>query len=440
MPQYITASELVPGMTLASNVMNKYSVILQKGSCMTQEGIDALIKHYPDIKVHVCDPNLDEFADFEDDTHSQAVANNVCNNISNLASKVTFALRDKTLLDANSIRGIKSTVDDMADYMAENKVTKAIINNVSSTDDYFQEHSSNVFYLSMMLGSILQGYIKSERKRLSAAKTIQEDLDLRPLAMAAMLCDIGMIPLKQIRTSKEPLSIEEVKLIRMHPQASVDMLPEDVDQMTKIAILQHHETMTGNGYPDQLKADQINVFARIIRVADAYSSATSESIYADAKSPVRVLYEMLTEPNRNTYDLVVLKIFSGIMQPLPIGGVVKLEDGRTAVVVRHQKGKPFDPIIIPSLDKDGEVIKQDNLQTPFAVSQDPDVKLAFYEDEDIRYLNDAVIDFSFNESDSLVALAQTQVLPEEPEEDLPSFMPTRQPKLTSTTILNLLYP
>ena len=43
----------------------------------------------------------------------------------------------------------------------------------------------------------------------------------------------------------------------------------------------HHERYDGNGYPDQLKGDEIPIWAQIVSVVDVYDALVSKRVYKD---------------------------------------------------------------------------------------------------------------------------------------------------------------
>ncbi len=400
MPVYLSIDELSPGMTLARNINNKFNMVLSKGHRLTDQDIAGLRRHYPNMMIHVGDPILDEFTSFQDDSNNFEVAYNVHTEISQVAQKVNYALRDKTMLSMENVQGVNKAVKDMMGYIASTKVSHAVMNQITSSDQYFQEHSANVFYLSVIIGNTLSNYIKKERQKFSRAKQVKDPFNMTPLAMASMLCDIGMIPLQEIRTKTDPLTDKEIELIKNHPFDGADMLPDEMDPMIKLAIRGHHENMDGSGYPRNLLGDQINIFSRIIRVADAYSAATAEKVFSDARSPIRVLFEMVTEPFCGFYDPAILRVLFRILQPFPIGAKLKMSTGQTAVVVRHQLNNPFDPVVILAYDAMDEKISSENLERPFKLSEKPLLHLVSFGDEDISYLNNVVVDFGKMEANS----------------------------------------
>ena len=57
-------------------------------------------------------------------------------------------------------------------------------------------------------------------------------------------------------------------------------------------VRHHHEMYDGSGYPDGLAGERIPLGARIIAIADAYDTITSERTYKKARSPGAALAEI----------------------------------------------------------------------------------------------------------------------------------------------------
>ena len=53
-------------------------------------------------------------------------------------------------------------------------------------------------------------------------------------------------------------------------------------QVAKTIALQHHEKWDGTGYPLGLNESNINIFARIVAVADVFDALTTRRSYKDA--------------------------------------------------------------------------------------------------------------------------------------------------------------
>ena len=52
---------------------------------------------------------------------------------------------------------------------------------------------------------------------------------------------------------------------------------------------QHHEKLTGTGYPNSLKGDQVSYFGRISAIVDVYDALTTERPYKKALTPFEAL-------------------------------------------------------------------------------------------------------------------------------------------------------
>ena len=388
MPILLNVRELEPGMVLARNLTNGFTVLLPHNHTITNTDVSSLIQKFPQKMALIADPLLDAVVDFDDDTAAREISREVHRNITTLTNKASNIVRSGVTLSAQNVAGMQGTIEQMIQYLQENPTMTGIIGQCDHWCNYLQEHCANVFYLSMLVGNTMRNYVKQERERLSAAKTVANGMNLMPLALAAMLHDIGMTPIENLYQKKEPLTPQEIRLIKDHPKSGAGMLPQTIDPMVKLVILCHHENQSGGGYPQGLQGDQINIFARIIRIADAYCAVVADKVYQKAQSPPRALYEMLHGRYRSFYDPVVLKVFASIMQPFPLGAKLKLKNGLWAVVVRHNVANPFRPEIIVAFDELGDPLSEEQLIGPSALGSSEPFEAASFGDEDLTFLTD----------------------------------------------------
>lgn len=104
------------------------------------------------------------------------------------------------------------------------------------------------------------------------------------VGLAGLRHDIGEIAIDEaILTKTEKLSESEWAEIRRHPEIGYHIL-RSVNELAEIAkfVLEHHERWDGQGYPKGLKADEISLQGRIIAIADAYCTMTTERPYCRA--------------------------------------------------------------------------------------------------------------------------------------------------------------
>jgi len=114
------------------------------------------------------------------------------------------------------------------------------------------------------------------------------------LHQTALLHDIGKLGIhEQILRKSEKLTPEEWEILRSHPVIGEDILKPVFLNPEMLAVVRgHHERYDGQGYPDKLAGEDINIFAQILSVADAYDAMTSTRPYRDALSRQQAFDEL----------------------------------------------------------------------------------------------------------------------------------------------------
>ena len=348
MPLVLTPAELRANMRLAQPITEGQRVLLPAGKPLNGADVDVLRQTYPNLQVHVADPMLDEMGVFADDSRDRQVARNAQRALAHTLSGVRQKFAAQMSLGRMDFRGLQEAVTQVVQYIRDNPVAAAILSAHGGTDHYLTEHPANVFYLSLVLGNAVRGYVQSARARQPSwcVSDSAAPLNLTPLAVAALFLDISLWPLEELYGTGAPLTPEQRRVIRQHPIASAELLPHDTPESITAAIRTHHESFDGSGYPAGLSGDQIPIFGRILRICDAFDAATATRVYAQAKSTVRVLGEMTRGPYTTLYDPLLLKVFAHLVQPYPLGAKVRLSTGRYGVVVRYGEQDPFLPVIV----------------------------------------------------------------------------------------------
>lgn len=121
------------------------------------------------------------------------------------------------------------------------------------------------------------------------ALKIAEQLQLRPeqlraLANGTIIHDIGKLEIpNDILNKAGRLTAEEREIIELHPIKGYEMCRKLGFMKEELEIIRyHHEKWNGEGYPDQLRGEQIPHMARIVAVADVYDALTSDRAYRKA--------------------------------------------------------------------------------------------------------------------------------------------------------------
>jgi HD-GYP domain-containing protein (c-di-GMP phosphodiesterase class II) len=111
-----------------------------------------------------------------------------------------------------------------------------------------------------------------------------------------MLHDIGKIGIADTILSKpQRLDDNEWKIMRQHPRIGANIVKQiPFLQMVKTLVLHHHERYDGTGYPQRLKGEMIPVGARLLAVADAFDTMTTDRSYRPALGLERAIHELRT--------------------------------------------------------------------------------------------------------------------------------------------------
>jgi len=133
------------------------------------------------------------------------------------------------------------------------------------------------------------------------ASRIGVELGLRQKALAdleaaALLHDVGKIEIRYEKILKKPsqLTEEERRIIESHVTRGVEILTalSSVNKKVVEGVRHHHELWDGTGYPDNRRGDNIPIYGRIIKVADAIDAMLSDRPYRKALSLDIVKYEL----------------------------------------------------------------------------------------------------------------------------------------------------
>ena len=106
------------------------------------------------------------------------------------------------------------------------------------------------------------------------------------LEHASAMHDIGKLAIDDnILLKPGKLSLDERKDMQMHSEFGAKILANPTSQIMKEArdiSLYHHEKWDGNGYPNNLKGEEIPINARIVAIADVFDALVSKRCYKDS--------------------------------------------------------------------------------------------------------------------------------------------------------------
>ena len=229
------------------------------------------------------------------------------------------------------VENVKVVVNKIVDELLRNDDILYNLTEIKTVDDYTFEHSVNVCILSLITGIGL-GF-DTER--------------LRELGIGAILHDIGKLCIpRELLTKPSELTEEEFEEIKKHTVLGYELLKKTgkLDLVSSYIALGHHERYDGSGYPLHLKKDSIQIYARIVAVADVYDALTSDRVYRKKLRPNEV-YEYITSLGINHFDPTIVESFVKYVTIYPVGTGVLLNTGERAIVVRDNRLMPTRPLV-----------------------------------------------------------------------------------------------
>jgi HD-GYP domain-containing protein (c-di-GMP phosphodiesterase class II) len=171
---------------------------------------------------------------------------------------------------------------------------------LSGHDFYTYSHSLDVSIYSLGLGKAL-GF---------------DDATLEDLGVSSLFHDVGKRNVSlDILCKKGALDDAEWEQMRRHPQYGLMILnehPGGLSDSIKAACFEHHESWAGNGYPQQLKGQEIHPFARIVAITDTYDAMTTQRSYNTPLKPFDAV-TMMKEKLAGRYDPEMLKAMHSVL-------------------------------------------------------------------------------------------------------------------------------
>lgn len=185
------------------------------------------------------------------------------------------------------IKKVGSIVDGIINKVIEEPDSIYSLLTLKGYDYYTYTHSLNVGVLSIGLGI-----------QIKMAKE-----ELRKLGMGAILHDLGKVKIPhEILNKQGKLTDTEYRMIQQHVMFGYELLKDNKEfpKDSLSAVLQHHEKISGRGYPYGLKEEEIGLLGRITSIADCYDALTTRRPY---KAPLTPFFALsIISKEKNEYD------------------------------------------------------------------------------------------------------------------------------------------
>jgi HD-GYP domain-containing protein (c-di-GMP phosphodiesterase class II) len=221
-------------------------------------------------------------------------------------------------------------VDEITASLARNSNAFLSVIRLKMKDEYTYLHSIAVCTMMVALGRTLG----------------MDDISCKEAGLAGYLHDVGkaFIPV-EILNKPDKLTDQEYRIIQRHPHLGYEYLrsSSSVPDYAADVCLHHHEKIDGSGYPDKHRGNQISVYSRMAAICDVYDAVTSERPYKAGWDPAESVAKMATWAGH--FDRAIYLAFVKTLGIYPIGSIVKLNSGRTALVIRQNHENLTKPVV-----------------------------------------------------------------------------------------------
>jgi HD-GYP domain-containing protein (c-di-GMP phosphodiesterase class II) len=231
---------------------------------------------------------------------------------------------------------LKGSVSPIVESMGRNPDACLWLTRLKQHDEYSYQHSLSAAIWAVALG-----------RQLGLGR-----LDLRSLAVGAMLMDVGKLRINsELLQADRALSDGELAEVRAHVENGVDLLQESgmMNQDVLDMVAYHHERYDGSGYPEGLSHDDIPPMARIAAIVDTYDALTSNRSYAPAISPSEAI-RMIYKARDKEFQAELVEAFIQAVGIYPAGTLVELSSGEVGVVVAEYRTRRLLPKVGVLLD------------------------------------------------------------------------------------------
>lgn len=233
-------------------------------------------------------------------------------------------------------------IDNIVDSLLDESELVVHLMNQNNMDETLYYHSLNVTFLSLMLAKA-SGFSREQ---------------MQNIGLGALLHDIGQskIP-SQILRKQTPRNQAEQNFFELHPSYGLHSA-EKLDNITeeiKHIIMQHHERNDGTGYPNKLKAEQIDILSKVVIICNSYDNHCNHTNPADSLTPYESLSYMFKQEKAG-YDGELLAHLVRCLGIYPPGTVVELSNGTIGIVISLNQGDLLYPSV---LIYDAEIPKEE---------------------------------------------------------------------------------
>ena len=241
----------------------------------------------------------------------------------------------------NELKELYRVVTEIMEGVLLQKEVIYTISNVRNHSKSLYEHSLSVATLAVLI-AVRAGYSQTEAKEI---------------AMGALLHDIGFTNVKEkyqgiILAEQEEKIQKEIKRHVVYGYIEVEQ-QDWISSVSREIILYHHERLDRSGYPFHMSGDKVKPQVRLVAICDAFDNMVYGNL-EERRKVHEAVEEILIDAGKK-FDAELVRIFLSSVAIYPTGCMVKLNTGKSAIVIRQNADNPTRPVIrIVEQNQDGE--------------------------------------------------------------------------------------
>ncbi len=245
------------------------------------------------------------------------------------------------------IKKAKRIVESMVDQLLEDEHLLLSLTALKDYDEYTYHHMVNVSVLSMALG------LRLGLNRMA----------LTELGLAALFHDIGKIQIpNEVLNKPSSFTDEEWKMIKKHPIWGVKAILGfgrfgSTTIRSVIVSFEHHMNCDHSGYPHVKKYPELDLYSRIVALADQYDAMTSSRVYSRTPIPPDKTLSIMMEHAGTKLDPLLYKFFINMVGIYPIGTIVMLNTREIGLVYESNMAFAARPKVLIVIDDKGKSVR-----------------------------------------------------------------------------------
>jgi|GEM_PF-1203640 len=178
--------------------------------------------------------------------------------------------------------------------------------------------------------------------------------------IVGLLHDVGMFKELDFVNQPRKLNADEWKELKSHPErytAYLESLSAFSEEVIK-GILNHHERVSGEGYPHGLSEDEINEYGHVVAVADAYEAMIHYRPHKNKVTPPNEVIKGIISLKEVLFNANVIKALIEAIGVYPVGSWVEINTGEICKVLSTNENLPLRPVIGVMFDRNKERFKK----------------------------------------------------------------------------------